>query len=127
MAHTFKNIKVWQKAHELALEIYKVTRSFPSDERYGLTAQLRRSGASVATNIVEGYKRRSSKDFAHFLNLSDSSLEETKYHLLLAHDLRYLSTTDYERLSTLADEIGRMLFRFQEKVRTYSLELTAYS
>ena len=63
MAHTFKNIKVWQKAHGLVLDIYRTTKGFPDSEKYGLTAQLRRSAASVATNIVEGYKRRSDKDF----------------------------------------------------------------
>ena len=91
MAYTFKNIKVWEKAHRLVLEIYKITRKFPTHEKYGLTAQLRRSAASIATNIVEGYKRRSDRDFAHFLNIADSSLEETKYHILLSLDLKYLS------------------------------------
>jgi len=117
MAHTFKNIKVWQKAHELVLAIYKTTKLFPSSERYGLTAQLRRSAASVATNVVEGYKRRSDKDFAHFLNVADASLEETKYHLLLACDLKYLNSNNYGQLSVLADEVGRMLFGFQKKLR----------
>jgi four helix bundle protein len=121
MARTFKEIKVWQKAHGLVLEIYKIKESFPSPERYGLTSQLRRSAASISTNIVEGYKRRSDKDFAHFLNMADSSLEETKYHLLLACDLRYLDKTGYERLSVLADEIGRMLYGFQAKLTAYGL------
>ncbi|MDD5109089.1 MAG: four helix bundle protein [Candidatus Omnitrophica bacterium] len=121
MAGTFKEIKVWQKAHELVLEIYKITEGFPISERYNLTSQLRRSCASVPTNIVEGYKRRSDKDFAHFLNMADSSLEETKYHLLLAHDLTYLDKISYERLLILADEIGRMLYGFQNKLKTYSL------
>ncbi|HNW39957.1 MAG TPA: four helix bundle protein [Candidatus Omnitrophota bacterium] len=76
MAGTFKEIKVWQKAHLLVLEIYKISESFPHSEIYSLTSQLRRSSASVPTDIVEGYKRRSGKDFAHFLNLADSSLEE---------------------------------------------------
>ena len=117
MAHTFKNIKVWQKAHELVLEIYEITKEFPSSEKYGLTSQLRKSAASIATNIVEGYKRRSDKDFAHFLNMADTSLEETKYHLLLACDLTYLSKSDYEQLSMLADEVGKMLFGFQKKLQ----------
>ncbi len=117
MAYTFKNIKVWQKAHELVLEIYKIAKIFPSLERYGIAAQLRRSAASVATNIVEGYKRKSDKDFAHFLNVAESSLEETKYHLLLAYDLKYLSKKDYERLSVLADEAGKMLFGFQKRLK----------
>ncbi len=116
MAHTFKNIKVWQKAHELVLEIYKITRGFPISERYGLTAQLRRAAASVATNIVEGYKRNSDKDFAHFLNMADSSLEEAKYHMLLAFDLKYLNQTDYDKVLILAEEVGRMLFGFQKKL-----------
>jgi four helix bundle protein len=117
MAYTFKNIKVWQKAHELVLEIYKVTKMFPSSEKYGLTAQIRRAGASVATNIVEGYKRRSDKDFAHFLNMADSSLEETKYHLLLAYDLEYVEKNYHEQLLILANEIGRMLSGFQKKLK----------
>ena len=117
MSHTFKNIKVWQKAHELVLEVYKATKTFPSLEKYGLTLQLRRSAASVATNIVEGYKRRSDKDFAHFLNIADGSLEETKYHLLLAYDLKYLTKNSYEQLSILADEVGKMLFGFQKTLK----------
>ena len=118
MAYTFKDIKVWQKAHGLVLEIYKVTKDFPSFERYGLTSQIRRLSSSIATNIVEGYKRRSSKDFAHFLNMADSSLEETKYHLILACDLGYLDKKNYESLSTMADEVGRMLFGFQKSLTT---------
>ena len=118
MGYTFKDIKVWQKAHELVLEIYKITKNFPSSEKFGLTAQLRRSAVSVATNIVEGYKRRSDKDFAHFLNMADGSLEETKYHLLLSYDLKYMDKNDYEQLSILSDEVGRMLFGFQKKLIT---------
>lgn len=116
MTHTFKNIKVWRKTHELTLEIYKVTKGFPSSERYGIIAQLRRSSASVATNVVEGYKRKSDRDFAHFLNMADASLEETKYLLLLAYDLIYLSKNRYDQLSILADEAGRMLYGFQKKL-----------
>lgn len=117
MVHTFRNLKVWQKAHEMVLEIYKVTKEFPSAEKYGLTAQIRRSAVSVATNIVEGYKRKSDKDFAHFLNVADSSLEETKYHLLLACDLKYFSKDNYERLLALADEVGRMLYGFRKTLK----------
>ncbi len=113
MAHTFKNIKVWQKAHELVLEAYRVSRKFPEQEKFGLTIQLRRAVASIATNIVEGYKRKSNKDFAHYLNMADSSLEETTYHLLLARDLNYLNNDAYEQLAVLADEVGRMLCGFQ--------------
>jgi len=117
MAHTFKNIKVWEKAHNLVVEIYKITKCFPYSERYGLTSQVRRSAVSIPTNIVEGYKRRSEKDFAHFLNLADSSLEETKYHLFLALDLKYLSKNEYDRLFTLSEEIGKMLCGFQKSLK----------
>ncbi len=117
MSYTFKNIKAWQKAHELVLEIYKFTKIFPATEKYGLITQLRRSASSIATNIVEGYKRRSDKDFAHFLNVADSSLEETKYHLLLAYDLKYIDKKHYQQLSILTDEIGCMLSGFQKKLK----------
>ncbi|OIO32997.1 MAG: hypothetical protein AUJ70_04285 [Candidatus Omnitrophica bacterium CG1_02_40_15] len=117
MAYTFKNIKVWDKAHKLVLEIYKATRNFPTEEKYGLIAQLRRSAAPIPTNIVEGYKRKSDKDFLHFLNIADTSLEETKYHLLLSYDLNYLKKNEYERLLDLMDEVGKMLFGFQQKLK----------
>ena len=117
MAHTFKNIKVWQKAHELVLEIYKLTTNFPLSERYGLTSQIRRSAVSIPTNIVEGYKRRSDKEFAHFLNIADASLEETKYHLLLGNDLKYINNGDYERLIVGAEEVGRMLYGLQKSLK----------
>jgi len=117
MAYTFKDIKVWQKAHQFVLGVYKITECFPSAEKYGLTMQIRRSAVSIPTNISEGYKRKSDKDFAHFLNMADSSLEETKYHLLLASDLGYMTKGDYNRFSELADEIGRMLSGFQKKLR----------
>lgn len=116
MAYTFRDIKAWQKAHKLVLEIYQSTKEFPKFETYGLTSQLRRSSSSVATNIVEGYKRRTDKDFSHFLNIADTSLEETKYHLLLAHDLEYLSKDKFDELSVMSDEVGRMLAGFQKRL-----------
>lgn len=108
---TFRDLLVWQKSHLLVLEVYKITKGFPSEEKFGLISQLRRSVCSIATNIVvEGRKRKSRKDYSHFLNLADSSLEEAKYHLLLARDLGYFRNGDYENLLELSDEIGKMLF-----------------
>lgn len=121
MAHTFKNIKVWQKAHLLVLEIYKITNKFPVSERYGLTSQVRRSACSIATNIVEGYKRRTNKEFLYFLNIADGSLEETKYHVLLASDLGYIEEHNYQNLIKIAEEVGRMLYGFQANLKAYSL------
>lgn len=101
---------------KLTVEIYRSTREFPQEEKFGIISQIRRSASSVPTNIVEGFKRKSQRDFAHFLNIADASLEETKYHLILAKDLEYLKQADYKRLSDLCDEAGRMLCGFQKKI-----------
>ena len=86
----FRDLQVWQKAHRLVLEVYAATRSFPTDERYGLTAQVRRSAASVPTNIAEGCGRDGERDLARFISIAAGSASETEYHLLLARDLEYL-------------------------------------
>ena len=116
---TFRDLIVWQKAHLWVLQIYKITKSFPSEEKFGLASQLRRSAASVPTNIVEGYKRKSRKEFLHFLNMADSSLEETKYHLLLARDLGYVEESEFMQLSDLCDEVGRMLSGLQRSLPVF--------
>lgn len=113
---TFRDLRVWEKAHKLVLEIYKVTKSFPVEEKYGLVSQLRRSSASIPTNIAEGFKRKSKKDYAHFINIADGSLEETKYLLILTHDLGFLKLEDFDRLNQMSDEIGKMLHRFYSKL-----------
>lgn len=86
---TFRDLLVWQKSHKLVLSVYQISISFPTEEKFGITSQLRRSAASIPTNIVEGHKRKSLKEYLHFLNISEASLEETKYHLLLSNDLGY--------------------------------------
>jgi len=118
MIKTFRDLKVWEKAHKLVLEIYKVTKNFPSEERYGLVAQLRRSAASVPTNIVEGFKRKSNRDYAHFINIADGSLEETKYHIILAKDLGYIKESEFIEITDSCDEIGRMLHGFHKTLTT---------
>jgi four helix bundle protein len=115
---TFRDLKVWQKSHNLVLKIYKITKHFPSEERFGIISQLRRSGSSIPTNIVEGFKRKGNKEFRYFLNLADSSLEETKYHLILSLDLNYLVKEDFTKLEELCDEIGRMLNGLQKKLNS---------
>lgn len=101
MVKKFSELKVWQKAHELVLEIYQVTKKFPKSEKYGLISQIRRTSISTAANIVEGHKRKSDKDFAHFINIAEGSLEECKYYLLLARDLNYLLNEEYTGLSRI--------------------------
>lgn len=106
---TFKELKVWQKSHDLVLLVYKLTAGFPIDERYGLTNQLRRAAISVASNIVEGFNRVSIKDSLHFYNMARASLEETKYQILVARDLKYLTVNHYQIILNLTEEVGRML------------------
>ena len=113
---TFRDLRVWQKSHELTLEVYGITKSFPNDEKFGIVSQLRRSASSIPTNIVEGFKRRSRKDFSHFINIAESSLEETKYGLLLSCDLGYLNKAHLNRLNEKCDEVGRMLNGLHKKL-----------
>jgi len=112
----FTELAVWKRSHSLVKAVYQLSTGFPSDERFGLTSQLRRAAASVPTNIAEGSKRASSRDYAHFLNIAEGSLAETQYLLLLATDLGFLETTSSIRLQAESDEIARMLFSLRQKV-----------
>lgn len=113
---TFRDLKVWEKAHKLVLEIYKITKEFPREERFGLISQLRRSASSIPTNIVEGFKRKGNRDYAHFLNLADASLEETKYHIILSKDLGYIKTEEFNKVNDMCDEVGKMLYGLQKNL-----------
>lgn len=114
----FEELEVWKKAHRLTLKVYKITKVFPREERFRLGDQLRRSAASVTTNIVEGNSRLHKKEFQQFLNIARGSLEETKYHLMLSRDLRYLDQKDYENLQNDCDEVGRMLFGLNKSLKS---------
>ncbi len=109
MAHPWKDLIVWQKAHKFVLEIYKLTDSFPEKERFGLIQQIRKSSASTAANIVEGKSKNTDKEFLAFLYNSRGSLEETRYHLLLSKDLGYIKENDYDSLEQLATEVSFLL------------------
>lgn len=109
---------VWQKADVLAKEIYIRTRSFPKEELYGLTSQLRRAELSVPTNIVEGYARKSRKELQQFLNISLGSLAETEYLLKFAFDLKFFEKSDYECLENLRQEVGNLLWRFIQSLNS---------
>jgi len=113
---TYKDLIVWQKADILALEIYKTTKKFPKDELYGITSQLRRAALSVPTNIVEGYARKGDKELARFVNIAIGSLAETEYLLTFAQRLGYLEAKDYEKLSSLRSEVGKLLWKFYQTV-----------
>jgi four helix bundle protein len=113
----FKDLKVWEKAHGLTLLVYEETRSFPKEERYGLTSQLRRAAASVAANIVEGCGRRSDGEFTRFLQIARGSASEVEYHLLLARDLHLLDEAKYRKLDSMVVEVERMLTGLVQRVR----------
>jgi four helix bundle protein len=113
----FRSIKVWEKSHHLTLEIYRVTRSFPADEVYHLTSQLRRAAASIPTNIAEGAGSNSDAGFARYLQIAMGSASELEYLLLLSHDLAYLDPTSYPSLSEQAVEIKKMLTAFLSTLR----------
>ena len=106
---SFKNLKVWEKAHAVTLDVYAVSRAFPRDEIYGLTSQMRRASASMGANIAEGTCRKGDAEFGRFLQIAMGSASELEYHLLLARDLRILDTANYERLSGGVIEVKRML------------------
>src|SRR5690242_7272739 len=113
----FRELKVWAKAHELTLAIYRETAQFPKQELYGLTSQLRRAAASVGANIAEGAGKTSRAEFARFLETASGSASELEYHLLLAKDLGYISSDVYDDLSASVGEIKRMLTGFMQHLR----------
>src|SRR5581483_125364 len=116
---SWKDLEVWQKAHQLVLEVYRLTKVFPSEERYRLVDQLCRASASIPTNIAEGKGRNSLKEYLQFLSIAKGSIEETKYLLLLSRDLGYLDEPTYYSISDNYDEIARMINGLINSLRTY--------
>jgi len=114
--NTFRDLIVWQKSHQLTLEIYKITIKFPSEEKYGLISQMRRAAYSVPSNIVEGHSRKSKKEFLQFLNIAKGSLEELKYFLILSADLNYISKQEQKQLEELTEEVSKILYSFTNKL-----------
>jgi len=113
----FRSLKVWEKAHQLTVAIYKATEFFPREELYGLTNQIRRASSSIPANIAEGCGRDGQPEMARFLTISMGSASELEYHLLLAHDLGYLQMGDFEHLNLQVTEIKRMLTSLIKKLK----------
>lgn len=111
----FTQLIVWQKAHQLILSIYRLTKTFPKDELFCLTSQLRRSATSVPANIAEGYRKRTIPDKSKFFNIAQGSLDETHYYLILAKDLGYGDTT---LLIESLDEVSRLLNAYYKAIKT---------
>ena len=106
---SFKNILAWQKSHQLTLEVYRLTKSFPTHELFALVNQIRRCAVSVPSNIAEGFCRNGKKDSLHFYNISRASLEELKYQLLLSKDLGYINSKEYNQIESMAEEASKTL------------------
>jgi four helix bundle protein len=112
----FRDLKVWEKAHQLTLQVYKATAPFPKEEMYGLTSQIRRAAASIPANIAEGCGRSSDAELGRFLQIAMGSASELEYHLLLARDLLLLAEKDYGQLNLEVTEVKRMLASFIQKL-----------
>src|SRR5256885_1393289 len=106
---SYSDLVAWQKAMDLVIAVYKATESLPSDERFGLTSQIRRAVVSVPSNIAEGHGRASQNEFQRFLSIARGSLCEVETQILIAERLTYLSTSDRDGLLRLSDEVGRVL------------------
>jgi four helix bundle protein len=113
----FNDLNVWRKSHVMVLAVYKASRSFPKEELYSLTNQLRRAAASVPANISEGCGRGSDPEFGRFLQMAMGSASETEYHLLLAKDLQYLTEDAFKELTSDVVEVKRMLASLLGKVK----------
>ena len=112
----FKELQVWQKAHRFVLDVYRESQGFPAEERFGLTAQLRRAAVSCASNIAEGCGREGERELARYLSIAAGSASEAEYQLLLARDLSYLHDDSHRQLDSQGNEVKRMLNSFIQKL-----------
>ena len=116
--NTYKDLIVWQKAMDLAETVHRLSQSFPKEELYGLTSQLRRAAVSVPSNIAEGQARQSTAEFKNFLSISHGSLAEVETQLLLAIRFKYLTSQQAAAALSLREEISKMLSSLRSKLAT---------
>jgi len=114
-AQNFQDLIVWQKAHQFVLSVYRLSKSFPREELYGLTSQFRRAAISVPANIAEGFKKRGKADKVRFLNIAEGSLEECRYYLILTEDLGY---GDSRELRSQLEVVSKLLAGYSAAIRT---------
>lgn len=110
----FTDLLVWQKAHELVLEVYEFSANFPKSEQYGLTSQIRRAAVSIPANLAEGFKKRSKLDKIRFYNIAQGSLEECRYYFILSEDLDYGRA---DKLKILANEVARLCTSYIKAIK----------
>lgn len=113
----FRSLKVWEKSHNITLEVYKLTKDFPKEELYNITSQLRRAIVSIPTNLAEGCGRGSDKDFKRFVQIALGSAGESEYLILLSTDLGYISNVEFNKLSSEIQEIKKMLTSLISKLK----------
>jgi four helix bundle protein len=117
MVQNYKQLKIWKRSFQLAIEIYKLTNKFPKSEKYNLTAQLRRAATSISSNIAEGASKHTSTDFQRFLYQAYGSLKEVESLLMLSKELKYVLVRDFQPLAKEIDELARMIYRFIEVIK----------
>lgn len=109
LVKNWTDLLAWKKAHELIIEIYKITKNYPKDELYALVQQIRRAAVSIAANIAKGFHRKTKNDRVHFYTMALTSLEEVKYYVILSKDLEYSDLEKSRELYSLCNEVGRLL------------------
>lgn len=112
----FHKLVIWQRSHQLTLDVYKASKSFPNEELFGLTSQIRRAVSSIPTNIAEGCGRNSNKELAHFLQIALGSASEVEYELLLANNLGYINDTDYQTLVDETIAVRKMIVKYRSEL-----------
>ena len=113
---TFRDLILWQKAHQLVLFIYRITKNFPNEEKFGLISQMRRAAVSIPSNVVEGHSRKGKKEFINFLSIANGSLNELRYQVLLSKDLDYIDIKIFEELEQRAEEVSKILYSFTQSL-----------
>lgn len=119
--HSFKDLVVWQKAHAFVLSVYKSTQKFPHSEQYGLSSQFQRAAVSIAANIAEGFRKLGISDKLRFMNISQGSLEECRYYIILSRDLNYISAQESDSLNEMIEIVSRMLNAYSQKIKENNL------
>ena len=116
MTQGYRDLVVWQQAMDVAVETYRLTSSFPKEEMFGLTSQMRRAAVSIASNIAEGEGRKSKNEFSLFLGIALGSKSELETQLILSERVNLLKTTDTEPIKKSLDDIGKMLTALRRKI-----------
>ena len=116
----FSKLKVWQKAHNFTVNLYKITKDFPSDEKFGLTNQIRRATVSIESNISEGCGRNGDKEFSRFLDIAQGSAYEVKCQIFISRDLGYLDSSKSQLLTDKINEVSRMINALNQKLKANS-------